>query len=93
VALSENHQYEESLRLRNDYINSFSREDQDNTSQIFNAWWLLLKTYNKFSNDKKTKKCKKELLKQLPNQNYNEYVYKEMRNHLVGKGDKPKTIL
>ena len=63
MALSENHQYEESLRLRNDYINSFSREDQDNTSQIFNAWWLLWKTYNKATNYKETEKCKKERLK------------------------------
>lgn len=68
-------------------------EDKDNTAQIFNAWWLLWKTYNKAANDKETEKCKKELLKQLPNQNYNEYVYEEMRKHLVGEGDKPKTIL
>ena len=38
-------------------------EDKDTTSQIFNAWWLLWKTYNKATNYKETEKCKKERLK------------------------------
>lgn len=62
-------------------------------SQIFNAWWLLWKTYNKAGSYTEAEKCKIELLKQLPCQNYNEYVYEEMRKHLEGLGDKPETIL
>ncbi|HKM35855.1 MAG TPA: helix-turn-helix transcriptional regulator [Lachnospiraceae bacterium] len=62
------------------------------TPQIFNAWWLLWKTYNKVGNYKEAEKCKIELLKQLPSQNYNEYVYEEIRKHLEGQGDKPDTI-
>lgn len=65
----------------------------NSTSQIFNSWWLLWKTYNKIGNVKEAERCKKELLKQLPSQNYNEYVYEEMRKHLEGQGDKPETIL
>ena len=68
-------------------------EPGNSTPQIFNAWWLLWKTYNKIGNVKETERCKKELLKQLPSQNYNEYVYEEMRKHLEGQGDKPETIL
>lgn len=68
-------------------------EDKNNIPQIFNAWWLLWKTYNKIGNSIEAEKCKKELLKQLPNQNYNEYVYGEMRKHLEGEGDKPASIL
>ena len=68
-------------------------EDKNNIPQIFNAWWLLWKTYNKVGNSIETEKCKKELLEQLPNQNYNEYIYGEMRKHLEGEGDKPESIL
>ena len=68
-------------------------EPGNSTSQIFNSWWLLWKTYNKIGDIKETERCKKELLKQLPSQNYNEYVYEEMRKHLEGEGDKPETIL
>jgi transcriptional regulator with XRE-family HTH domain len=124
VALGENHQYEEILRTGNDYIDTFSREEQwsiypnlmdaaytlgnleyvqkcfeaivedkSNTSQLFNAWCLLWKTYKKVGNDKEAERCKKELLNQLPNQIYNEYVYEKIRKHLVGEGDKPEIIL
>lgn len=68
-------------------------EPGNSTSQIFNGWWLLWKTYHKIGNVKEAEKCKKELLKQLPSQNYNEYVYEEMRKHIEGQGDKPETIL
>lgn len=68
-------------------------EDKDNTSQIFNAWWILWKTYEKVGNNKEREKCKKELLKQLPNQGYNEYVHEKIRKHLIGEGDKPETVL
>ena len=68
-------------------------EAGNSTPQIFNAWWLLWKTYNKVGNLKEAERCKKELLKQLPSQNYNEYVYEEMRKYLEGQGDKPETIL
>jgi transcriptional regulator with XRE-family HTH domain len=62
-------------------------------SQIYNAWWLLWKTYSKAGRYIEAEMCKKELLLQLPYQNYNEYVYEEMRKHLEGQGDKPETIL
>lgn len=68
-------------------------ESGNSTPQIFNAWWLLWKTYKKVGNLNEAEKCKRELLKQLPNQNFNEYVYEEMRKHLEGQGDKPVTIL
>lgn len=68
-------------------------EDKDNKAQIFNAWWLLWKTYNKVGNYKGAEQCKKELLKQLSDQGYNEYVYEQMRKHLEDKGDKPESIL
>ncbi len=68
-------------------------EGGNSTPQIFNAWWLLWKTYNKVGNLKEAERCKKELLKQLPDQNYNDYVYEEIRKHLEEQGDKPETIL
>lgn len=68
-------------------------EDNYDTPQIFNAWWLLWETYNKIGNLKETEKCKKVLLDQLPSQNYNEFVYEKMKKYLEGVGDKPETIL
>lgn len=68
-------------------------EEDNNTEQIFNAWWLLWKTYMKVENHEAALQCKLELLKQLPNQNYNEYGYEEMRKHLEGQGNAPETIL
>ena len=65
-------------------------EASNNTPQIFNAWWLLWKTYKKVGNTKEADKCKKELLELLPNQNYNEYVYEEMRKYLEGRGGKTR---
>ncbi|BCN29098.1 helix-turn-helix transcriptional regulator [Anaeromicropila herbilytica] len=68
-------------------------EDKENTSQVFNAWWLLWKTYHKLGYDIETEKCRIELLEQLHKQNYNEYVLEQMRMHLDGKGEKLQTIL
>lgn len=68
-------------------------EDKDNTPQIFNAWWLLWKTYTKVGSEEEAQRCKNELLVQLPNQKYNEYVYEEMRKHLMGEGNLPETVL
>lgn len=68
-------------------------EEENNVPQIFNAWWLLWKTHTKVGNLKEAEHCKNELLKQLPSQNYNEYVYQEMRKHLEGEGEMPETIL
>lgn len=68
-------------------------EDKENTPQIFNAWWLLWKTYEKVGNCKEAERCRKELLKQLPNQKYNEYTYEKYRSYLAGEGSKPETVL
>jgi transcriptional regulator with XRE-family HTH domain len=68
-------------------------ENNDDTPQIFNAWWLLWKTYNKVGNFKEAEMCKNVLLEQLPSQKYNEYEYEERRKHLEGQGEKPETIL
>ena len=123
IALGELCQYEQILRLGDEYIDSFNRgeqqsiypnlmeaaymlgnlesvqrcfqvitEDKENTPQIFNAWWLLWRTYQKLGHEIEAERCKQELLVQLPKQNYNEYIFEEMRRCLEEEGAIPEEI-
>lgn len=120
IALCQMQQYEEAVRWGNDYLPTFSEEEQcriypnlmeavyqlgdiesvkkyfdrmihgtEDAAQIFNAWWLLWKTCEKAGCQEDAEKCKEELLKLLPAQNYNEYELEQMRGHLEGEGKKP----
>lgn len=67
--------------------------DTENNSQIFNALWLLWKTYEKTGDRENSERCKDELLRQLPLQKCNEYVEEKIKNHIEGYGDKPENVM
>lgn len=67
-------------------------EDKKNMPQIFNAWWLLWRTYQRIGNEREAEACRQELLLQLPKQKYNEYIFEEMRRCLEGECAIPEAI-
>ncbi|WP_154668837.1 hypothetical protein [Niameybacter massiliensis] len=61
--------------------------------QRFNAWWLLWKTSLQLGDQKGAAKCKEALLKQLPEQGYNEYILEQMTKQLISGGDPLMNVL
>lgn len=74
------------IHLALQYFNIILEQNKD-VRQVFNAWWLLWKTYQKLGNEIEAEKCQRELLALLPKQKYNDYVHEQIFNHLNGCAD------
>lgn len=67
-------------------------EKAEDEGQIFNAWWLLFKTYEKNGNSE-AERCKEELLGRLPKQGYNAYVLEKIKAQLQGETKNKSNVL
>jgi len=59
----------------------------EQTGQVFNAWWLMWKLYKKAGEAQEAEACRQELIKQMPDQNFNDYNYEYFMNSLEGGSD------
>lgn len=62
-------------------------------AQIFNAWWLLWKAYQKSNMVRDIERCKEKLLELLPLQGYNDYIYSSMETTIKSGIDNMITVL
>lgn len=62
-------------------------------NQIYNAWWLLWKTYQKVGDEQEAERCRQSLLEQLEGLGLNEYKYERMKKSLESEDEKVHTVL